>query len=180
MVFVELKDYAQVVVAIIAIGSFVVAMLQLWLLLRQLKFQYDWNKKEKALEYSLSKNKNLQEVRRKLDSLFGNIHHNSRVIPYDEIINKLEEDNTSYTVITSLLAHWENMALAIHQGIVDEDVAYEMTAGLVIDYVRAFQNFIDERQNKNNARAYAYLVPLSKDWKTRREGSIQRENESLL
>lgn len=189
---VAMMDYIQLAIAVIMAATLVTTVFQLSILARQLQeqrkssveqisllsnevellkkemeYEYDWHRRSKALEYSLSRNRNLQELRTSIDCLFGNIHHRQRSIPYQEIADKLKQDDTSYTVITSLLAHWENLALAIHFGIVDEDVAYEMTAGIVIDHVRAFEDFITERRRTNNPRAYNYLLNLSSRWRAR-------------
>ena len=197
----DFKDYIQIIIAIIMSGTLIAAIIQLRLLANQIKiqqvssqehsillekqvhllgeqlnFQYEWNKKERALDYSLNRNKILQQSRVQLESLFGNIHQRPHEIESDEIKKILDDNKYSYTVITSLLAHWENMALAIQKGIVDEDVAYEMTAGLVIDYVRAFKEFIKTRRDENNRRAYAYLLPLASRWEARLHGDTLPES----
>lgn|GEM_PF-2612391 len=130
----------------------------------QNEIQYNWVRKEKALEYSLSKNQQLQQIRKDLDAAFGNIQTIQEPITMKEIGEKLKEDPSKYTVISALLAHWENLALAIELEIVDEKVAYEMTAGIVRKYVYAFQKFINDRRRNKNPRAYKYLLELDEKW----------------
>jgi hypothetical protein len=67
-------------------------------------------------------------------------------------------------IISALLAHWENLALSIYAGVSEEDVAREMTAGLMISYVHVFGNFIAQRKTEN-PKAYEYLLKLTEEWK---------------
>lgn len=138
----------------------------LLLTFRKIKYYYEWLRKEKALEYSLSKNKNLQEQRTQLSKIFGNLH-NIKTIPYENIEKEIKKNEEVYNIIVALLAHWENLALGIEEDIIDEDVAFEMTAGVLRDYVRAFSEFIEHRRENNNQRAYQYLTNLSARWEIR-------------
>ncbi len=160
------SDLIQVVIAVILVGTLGVTAYQIKLLKMQLDYQYKWSKRDKTLQYSLSKNRTLQETRKELDEIFGDIHRTHRTIDRAEMEEKLKENDRLYTVISSLLAHWENLALAIHCHVADEEVAYEMTAGIVVSYFKAFEYFIQIRQEKN-PRAYYYLINLKKRWEQR-------------
>lgn len=168
---VNYADYIQVTISVILILSFAVASYQLVLMRKQMAYQYEWSRRQKALDYSLSRNKDLQQERKKLDELFGSVHRKECGIPLKTIEEKLSSEATAYTVITTLLAHWENLALAIECDVVDEEVAFEMTAGLVIDYVKTFHEFIEHRRKVNNPRAYKYLKDLAVRWEAELEGS---------
>lgn len=167
----DYSDYIQIAIAVILILTFLVAVYQLRLMRKQMKYQYDWARRQKALDYSLSKNKELQRERKKLDELFGSVHNANGGIPLETILKKLEDEPTAYTVIATLLAHWENLALAIECDVVDEEVAFEMTAGLVIDYFKKFHEFIEHRKRVNNPRAYFYLKRLAEKWEAKLEGT---------
>lgn len=172
-------DYIQIVIGVILILSFIVAAFQLKLLRKQLGYQYEWSRREKTLNYSLSKNKELQQQRKCLDELFGSIHNRKGGIPKAEIEEKLKNDKTAYTVISTLLAHWENLALAIKCDVVDKGVAFEMTAGMLIDYVKAFHEFIEGRRDNNNPNAYKYLRTLAKEWEDELDGETKIVREKF-
>ena len=67
---------------------------------------------------------------------------------------------------SALLVHWENMALSIYAGVSAEDVAREMTSGLMMSYVNVFSNFIT-KSRKENPKSYEYLLKLTQEWLTK-------------
>jgi hypothetical protein len=153
----------QVIIIIVMGGGLIIAIRQLALLTQQIKSQYEWSTRQCALSYSLTKSERLREARINLDNVFGLLVGKKEALTLNDIDKAIEKDTSLYTDIIYLLAHWENMALAIHTKVADETVAFEMVAGMVVSYVRVFRNFIDRRKELN-PRAYYYLLDLSKQW----------------
>ena len=153
----------SIMIIVMSIGV-VVAVRQLALLTEQIRDQYEWSTRQFALTYSITHNSRLREARIKLDEAFGILTSGKpEALTLKQIEEAIEKDPSIYTDISYLLAHWENMALAIKTDVVNGNVAYEMVAGMVISYVRVFRNFIDTRR-EDNPQAYDYLLDLSKDW----------------
>ncbi|MDW7728320.1 MAG: DUF4760 domain-containing protein [Candidatus Methanoperedens sp.] len=99
-----------------------------------------------------------------MDETFGILTFGKcEALTMKQIDEAIEKEPSIYTDISYIVAHWENMALAIHANIADETVAFEMVAGMVISYVRVFRNFI-EKKRELNPRAYDYLLTLAKKW----------------
>ncbi|SDN39899.1 protein of unknown function [Desulfonauticus submarinus] len=162
----NIEVYLQVLTVLILLGGFIVGIQQLKVLITQIRNQYEWNMREFALSYSLTKNERLREARINLDNAFGILAKRKESLTLKEIEDVIQKKPAIYTDIIYLLAHWENMALAIHAKIADENVAFEMVAGMVISYVRVFRNFIDSRR-EINPRAYDYLLNLANRWENR-------------
>jgi hypothetical protein len=144
----------------------IVAIRQLLLMRTQIQNHYDWSKRVHALSYSLINSQRLSEARIKLDKAFGILASKKEGMTLDDIDTAIKNDPSIYTEIMYVLAHWENMALAIHAKVADEDVAFEMVAGMVISFVLVFRNFI-ERRKKENDRVYGYLLRLTLRWEER-------------
>jgi len=156
----------QAIIILVMLGGFIVAVRQLALLTKQIKSQYEWSMRQCALSYSLTKSERLREARINLNNAFGILAGKKEALTLREIDEAIKINSSVYTDIIYLLAHWENMALAIHTKVADETVAFEMVAGMVISYVRVFRNFIERRRGLN-PRAYDYLLALAKEWEDR-------------
>jgi len=139
---------------------------QLKFLRKQAKNKYEWNRRVEALSYSLIRSQRLRDARIVLDKHFGILSGRAEALTLEELDTAMGENSALHTDILYVLAHWENMALAIHADIADEDVAFEMVAGMVIYFVNLFHNYI-ERRKKENPRVYEYLLKLSLRWEDR-------------
>lgn len=157
----------QSITIIVMLIGVAIAVRQLSLLTKQIRNQYEWSTHQFALNYSITHNSRLREARIKLDETFGVFTFDKcEALTIKQIYDAIEREPSIYTDISYILAHWENMALAIEANIADEDVAFEMVAGMVISYVCMFRNFIEKRRGVN-PRAYDYLLTLAKKWEDR-------------
>ena len=151
---------------IVMLFGAVFTVYQLRYLRTQSRNKYEWNRRVEAISYSLIKSQRLREARIELDKHFGILSGRTEALTIAELDKEIEKNPALHTDILYALAHWENMALAIHAGIADEDVAFEMVAGMVIQFVSVFHNFIERRKGEN-PRAYEYLTRLSVRWQDR-------------
>ncbi|MBK1674704.1 hypothetical protein CKO35_15680 [Ectothiorhodospira shaposhnikovii] len=139
-----------------------VAVFQLFLLWKNNRHHYNWQKRVQALSYSLTKSEKLREARIRLEEVFD-----TRNVKGPIQVNKIDEASNYHKdiihCIRDILGHWENLALAIKLNIADEEVAYEMVASTVIHHVVIFQEHIKQRQEVN-PRAYEYLIGLTYSW----------------
>ncbi|MCE8419139.1 DUF4760 domain-containing protein [Rhodovulum sulfidophilum] len=141
--------------------------------------------RSKSLSYSLYSNEHLRDARIKVEQVFGPMFAIKEAIPMAEINEKIKRssgdakgrhgnDTELYASILTLLAHWENMALSIDAGLADDDVCFEMVASTLIQHVKIFRNFIEERRARN-PRIYDHLMGLRRRWEERLI-RIQRSN----
>ena len=145
--------------AIIAIGIIVSATL----LVKQMRTNYKMSIREKAISYSVYANKDLREARAILDEAFGPVFIQSDAIPNDRIDEIQKTDRKVELAILTILAHWENMALAIESGIADNEVCRNMVASSLIQNTRVFRGYIDKRRDMN-PRYYMHLIKLRRRW----------------
>jgi hypothetical protein len=143
----------------ILISIFVSAIL----IKKQIKLNYGLGLRNKSLGYSLYSNDRLRDARLKIERSFGSMFDINEPITMSEINEKIKGDSEVLPAIMTILAHWENMALAIHIGVADERVCYEMVASTLNQHVKVFRNFIETRQEKN-PRIYYYLMALRRRW----------------
>ena len=159
---------------LVLLSGLVIAIIQLYFIHKQIKNEYFWGTREKALSYSLIQSSQLRDARIHLDEVFGhNLIHRKEPLSIEEIEAACRKSNAVYTQISALLAHWENMALSIYAGVSAENVAKEMTAGLMMSYVYVFSNFIEHRRAEN-PKAYEYLLILAKEWKDKPRNPIDK------
>ena len=133
------------------------------LVIRQMRMQYRLNLRNKALSYTLYANEHVRDARIKIEEAFGSIFLRIDPIPLPDMEQKIVDDDELLPAILTLLAHWENMALAIHSGVCDNKVCFEMVASTLIQHVKIFENFIGERKQRN-PRVYFYLRKLRTSW----------------
>lgn len=153
---------------------------------RQIWMNYRLSLRNKGFEYSLYSREALLKSRIRVEQRFGNLFEKKEPIPMEEINRIIEDDradeNTDSTLLSdilTLLAHWENMALAIYSGVADEDVCFEMVAGTMIQHVKVFRNFIDDRKASND-RAYYYLLKLRRKWEERLSTFARSDFQEVL
>lgn len=85
-----------------------------WMVRRQMRMSYMLTLRTKALSYSLHASEHLRDARLKLEMEYGSLFKRRGAIPIGEIEEKTEKDPELLSAIMTILAHWENMALAIH------------------------------------------------------------------
>lgn len=146
---------------IIAISTLVSASLVLY----QLRVNYNLAIREKAIGYSVYANKDLREARALIDRSFGPVFTRSEAIPTKDIDAVISEEPEVELAILTILAHWENMALAIKSGIADNEVCRNMAASSLIQNTRVFRSFIDRRRELN-PRYYMNLIHLRRQWES--------------
>lgn len=171
----------QLIAVIIALAGLIISNILLTRQMHAMKEQiassetrremdYNLALRSKALSYSLYSNMHLRDARLNIEDKCGDYIRERQIIPRSEIKEKLKEYPNLNSDITTLLAHWENLALAISSDIADEKVAKNMVAGALITHVIVFQSFIEDRRNINS-RAYSHLVKLKDRWHAELESS---------
>ena len=130
---------------------------------QQMRMTYNLHMREKSLSYSLYSNQHLRDARLKIEREFGPLFSIKEAISMNELNIKVKEDSEILASIMTILAHWENMALAINSGIADNEVCRDMVSSTLIQHLRVFYNFVEERREKN-PRIYLNLINLSRKW----------------
>ncbi len=152
----------------IAVATALALTLGVWQSARAQQRRYDWERKQTALTYSVANRPELREARASIDRAFKEIEIGRPIgelnPPSQEMIKiTLERSDLSPTSLVLLLGHWENLALAINNGVADEYMAYEMVATTVRRHVTFFRDFIATRR-RTSPRYYSNLILLNERW----------------
>lgn len=145
--------------AIVLVGIAISA----YLVYQQMKTNYEINLRSRALGYSLYANEHIRNAKIIIEKEFGPVFERNEAIPLSIIGEKIESNEELLSSILTILAHWENMALAIHSGVADNAVCYEMVGSSLDQHVKVFRSFIDKRR-ENNKRIYYHLMLLRREW----------------
>jgi hypothetical protein len=157
----------QGITIIVMIWGILVAKRQLSHLRTEAENQYKWSKRKYAMSYSLSNSESFRQARSNLEKAFCIFNTETSVLTMDEIEKVTKNEPSIHADILYVLAHWENMALAIKEEIADEEVAFEMVATTLILFTDVFKEFIEQRHEQTGGRAYEYLLQLSDKWDAR-------------
>jgi hypothetical protein len=131
---------------------------------RNMRMDYKLALRTKALSYSLYSNLHLRDARLNIEEVFKAYIREQKVIPRSRIQQETDENHELYSDIMTLLAHWENMALAIYSDVADKQVAKNMVAFTLVKHVHIFSEFINDRKHVN-PRAYSNLLRLADEWR---------------
>lgn len=146
---------------------------------RQIRMNFLLSLRNRSFEFSLYSREPLLKARVRVEQRFGNLFERIEPISIADIDKSIEEDSQVLSDILTLLAHWENMALAVYSGVADEDVCFEMVAGTLKQHVWVFRSFIEQRKRKND-RAYYYLLKLRRRWEERLSNFTKSEFQTVL
>ncbi|MDM8560304.1 DUF4760 domain-containing protein [Candidatus Parabeggiatoa sp. HSG14] len=163
----NISNIVQGITLIAMIWGILVAKRQLSHLRTEAENQYKWSMRKYAMSYSLSHSEPFRQARSNLEKAFCIFNTETSVLAMEEIEKVTKNNPSIHADILYVLAHWENMALAIREKIADEKVAFEMVATTVVLFTKVFKEFIEWRHKKTDGRAYEYLIPLSDKWETK-------------
>lgn len=130
---------------------------------KQLEANYKLSLRNKSLSYSIYASPSVTTARLEIDRLFSEHLSKKEGIPLSKIEDYKKSNPTLHQSIMTLLAHWENLALAIHSDVADNEVARDMVAGTLTSHVKVFREFINSRIQINR-RAYENLLHISDEW----------------
>lgn len=141
------------------------------MVLRQMRLGLRVGRRSNAIAYSIYGNETMRQTRTRIEAAFGNVFDRNAPIPVAEVRAARTEDGQSALLdVMTLLAHYENMALAIYTQVASEAVAFEMIATTLLQHTMVFGDFIDERRAAN-PRAYLYLSELRARWQSAVDGN---------
>ncbi|WP_299235238.1 DUF4760 domain-containing protein [uncultured Halomonas sp.] len=161
------------------IAIIVSVVVSAYFLSRQIRMNFLLSLRNRSFEFSLYSRDPLLKARVRIEQRFGNLFERTEPISIAVIKQSIEEDSQVLSDILTLLAHWENMALAIYSGVADEDVCFEMVAGTLKQHVWVFRSFIEKRKQTND-RAYYYLLKLRRRWEERLSNFTKSEFQRVL
>lgn len=130
-------------------ATVLVAAVQVWLTRKQMRAQFEWSRREAALEYSMTRNELVRASRLWLDKEFGGIFYESPRPSQVEIELLMAEKKDLYTNLSTLLSHYELRAIAIEMDIVNEDVARSMFGPTIQESLKWADGFVQHRLTTN-------------------------------
>jgi hypothetical protein len=155
----------EIIKTSIIAGSLIIAIIQIYLLRRQLKAQHDWNRRVTSLHFSFSEHPEMREVRSKVEKKLGLFSRPPGEINLKEIQQLEENDPNIRGDLQYVLGRLAAMCAAINNNIVDEQVCKDLQKGSVIRYFRFFRQYIEDvRRLSNNPRVYECLEQYARKW----------------
>ncbi len=136
-------ELLDIITSILALATFVVAIIHLKKLEKQIAAQHDWNRRSKACEYSFSDDPQILQVLSRLDFHLQVSYKKSEEIKYE----KFEELTKIYPEIKQdihfALARLEAMCIAMNNGVADEKLCKELFKNRTISFYRFFRGYIE-------------------------------------
>ena len=166
---IELARIAQA-----AFSAFV--LLTAWIAYRTWKSKQNLDRRNLAIGYSLTKNREYFEARGRIESKFSDAFANGEPIDAAVIIRMIDDGNDALARdIRVVLAHWEIMAISILDEIIDENTCFEVVGKTLVTTVHVLSEYITAiRGQTGKERRYDYLLILNDVWKKRLEESSRR------
>ena len=173
----QIADYIQIGILIVLLLTVMVIIWQSFITQKQLKltqkqldYTFEWQRRKTSLDFSHFTNETIINNIMLLNKVFPNYYLSNETIPKEKISKEIKNNPNVETSLRTLMAHWENLALALHSNLADEVLVYEMVAGTLVNYVKVFSSFIEMRKEQN-IRSYSYLLELSEKWEKKLEGN---------
>ncbi len=145
---------------------------------KDLSSNVNWKSRLKSLDYSRSNCPKYDESQSILEGadMFKEYYKKikkdrSTTIP----IAIIKEKKDAIKNIVVLLAHWENLALAIDVSVADEETAKAMTRTNVINTMTLYSEFIKEEKGAAPGK-YDHLIRLATKWHMARETKNRDKN----
>jgi hypothetical protein len=142
-------------------------LVSIWLAYRDWKSKQNFDRRNLATGYSLTKNKDYFESRGRTEKRLKKWFDARIAVPAETILRMIEEDPKDELAndIRIVLAHWEVMGISIIDEIIDNKTSFEIVGKTLVTTVAVLREYIDEvRKNEGKERRYDYLLILFDDW----------------
>lgn len=147
---------------LIDILSLMVISVTAFLVYRQMKSDHDWNRRKTAYDFIMEVNEGpFRELRCNLEKKI-NIHDEKQT--YDTLKSSL--DNEDRMTLDAILNYLDDLCLLIRKNIVDQDIAFDCMAFIIIDYKRWASPYIEETR-KTGMLFWKEIGPIAEKWSKR-------------
>jgi len=173
--------------AIVIIISFPFTVIGVFLVFKNMKNQYKWNRMNKSFEYSLTEDPKFINILQTLDGKFGINHSMKESINPVDIDISLESDTINLhpdlspeqvkirNYVQIILARLENMAIAIEHNVVDEEICKHLLESRVVNLYTAFEAYIKILRVRRKApKLYINLQHLAETWEAKKDVSSNK------
>ena len=172
----ETAEYARIVQAMFSAFVIITA----WITYRAWKTKQNLDRRNAAIGYSLTKNKEYFEARGRIEAKFASTFAAGEQIDASIIMRMIEDGNEILARdIRLVLAHWEIMAISILDEIIDEKTCFEVVGKTLVTTVYTLRKYIDAiRDQTGKERRYDYLLILNDMWVDRLNQSVKNDTIS--
>jgi hypothetical protein len=169
----KVSAIAAAVSAIVASLALIGVSLQVYFLMKQLRQDMDWKRREKALLFSpvyhVKVEEALQNIVSKLESL--GLRDRKDAVPLGELDTAMERDRTSYADMQTVLVYLESVGLAVDHNVADFEIIYDILGTEIIQFCVVFSDYI-KREQTGNPRVWKNIDYLN--------GRFLQERDRLL
>jgi|SRR5882724_2791481 len=169
----KVSAIAASVSTIVAALALIGVSIQVYLLMKQLRQDIDWKRREKALLFSPvyhdKVEKALQGIMIKLESL--GLRDRKAAVPLEELDKAMERNRKSYGDMQIVLVYLESLGLAVYHKVADFEIIYDILGTEIIQFCVIFSDYI-KRDQTDNPRVWKNIDYLN--------GRFLRERDRLL
>lgn len=163
----ELKELVEFIVLVVGIP---IALVQLYLLIRQLKYsalqiknQNDWNRKNVTFEYLDKYTKELSEINKRILKNLSLIKQNGKSISIEKLKKKLE-DEKQRTEIMNLVSYFEHLAIGIENDYFDYNLAKTSLSVMAIETFKSLTPYFELRKQELGVEIATNFKRLVLQW----------------
>jgi Domain of unknown function (DUF4760) len=168
-------------VAIVLIKQLSLAKNQLALTQEQLELGVHWNKLSATFTFFSVRTFTEHEraAAESLSKLDVDLYHQKGALP-PEIVKAVHYDANHFREIKSFLNFMEDYAAAVHTGVMDSNVSYQLMSDLVTRYYNIFKPLMEARRDEiSNRRLWIEFETLALRWEPKRIAEQQKLTEQL-
>ena len=175
---------------LIALGTVLIAV-SLIVAVVQLQKDHAWRKNARTIAFSTYHAEHLQQVIGGIEQYFGNLYEITEPIELKKLVSrimeiKVQEDVNVEGEISYLLSRYEELGLAVEQGVADFDIARVLLGDAVRQSVAVFKEYIVWRRDvTSNPFLWEHAVQLAsriqktQDTEKHEPGYAEKQGKSL-
>jgi hypothetical protein len=169
----KVSAIAASVSAIAAALALIGVFFQVYLLVKQLREDMDWKRREKALLFSPVYHDNVEKALQNIMSKLGSLDLRDRkaAVPLKELDKAMKQDRTSYGDMQTVLVYLESVGLAVAHNVADFEIIYDILGTEIIHFCVVFSGYI-KRDQTGNPRVWKNIDYLN--------GQFLKERDRLL
>jgi hypothetical protein len=148
--------------AVVAALALIGLSLQIYFLMKQLRQDIDWKRKEKALLFSPVYHAQVEAALQNIVTKLGrlNLRDRNDAVPLNELDEVMNADRTSFSDMQIVLVYLESVGLAVDHNVADFQIIYDILGTEIIRFCVVFSEYI-KREQKSNPRVWKNIDYLN-------------------
>ncbi len=166
-------EQVSIVDAITLVGV-IYAGITVYLIHKTNKDNHEWNRRIASQNAIKDINIYSGDIITELNKIF-NTHSSKESIPLKTILAEIDKDGDIQIKINYILNSYEALSRGVHHLIYDEEIIKVARRGIMINQYNLYHNYIEQRREVSNKKAYSELEALINKWKLEDGNNSYRE-----